>query len=62
MFSVMRAEVKRRGHPAMRRNAGAGGVCSAPAFCYPAQVSGDCRIMRRVGVGQDKPVVGGGTG
>jgi hypothetical protein len=34
MFSVMRAKVKHRDRAVMRRNAGAGNVCSARAFCY----------------------------
>ena len=43
MFRVMRAEVKRHGHRAMRRNAGAGAVCSGFSFCYSAGVPGPRR-------------------
>jgi len=62
MFSVMRAEVKRRDHPSMRRNAGGGSVCSDPAFCYSARAEGTHKPRGMAGVGQDKPVVGSGTG
>jgi len=62
MFSVMRAEVKRSKHPSMRRNAGGGAVCSGRAFCYSALIEGPHKPPGMAGVGQDKPVVGSGTG
>ena len=62
MFSVMRAQVKHRDRAAMRRNAGTGNVFSARAFCYSTGVPALRWWPCMTGVGQDKPVVGGGTG